>query len=274
MLIRPTAQTVGLTEKHLERLRTLQQERDHLRKLISTGGTVIIGICFAIWIFFPGNTEGVLVRSATVVFVVILGWAFVFGILHGISGLLLRKPDQYSKVEAYDKAVITFESDWRKDYWRSFWDSISLRSYHVEPENDVLTARRLGFVEYWNIPCVPYFCVLNGKRHVIYTVPQDIPFDLKAAQKAVDTLTFHCADVMCLISPNGFIKEAIEYLAKKHPKKFLLQIGQEAVETVSLLKTLKLNASGIPLDVVAKTGDLLKTLKEWQAKREPETGGV
>lgn len=268
MLIRPTAQTVGLTEEHLERLRRLQRERNHLRQLISTGGAVIIGICFAIWVFFPVNTEGVLVRLATVVFVVLFGWVFVFGILYGISGLFLRKPDQYSKVEAYDKAVITFESDWRKDYWKSFWDSISLLSYHVEAENDGLKARRLGFLEHWNIPCVPYFCVLNGKRHVIYTVPQGIPFDLKAAHKAVDTLNFHCADVMCLISPNGFVQKAIEYLAKDHPKQFLLQIGQEAVETVSWLKTLKPNAPAIPLDVVAKTGDLLKTLKEWQVKRE------
>jgi hypothetical protein len=264
MLLRPTTETVGLTEEQLEQLKASNVQRERIRGLISYSGTALIGICFAVWVLFPLNTEGVYVRLATVAFLGLIGCVFIAGTLYAVAGLVLPRPDDYGKVEAFNKAVITFERDWREQYWKAFWHSVSQLAYHVEPETD-LPKQRLGFLEHWRTPHVSCFFVLNGKHQLLYAVPQDKPFDVEAARKAVNTLQFYSADVMCLISPNGFAQDATEYFAKDHPKQFMLQIGQEASKTASWLRTLKPTTPGIPLDIIVKSGELSKLLEDWKA---------
>ena len=265
MLTRPTPQTVGLTEEHLETLRTVKSRRDHLLYLIASRGTVILSICFVVWALLPLNTENTLARLALVAFLSLIGWAFVMGILYAVSGLFLRKPKQYEKVESYDRAVLDFEKDWRKHYLKSFWDSVSFFLYHAEPENDFPKVR-LGFLDHWCVSGVSFFFVLKAKRHIFYTVPENATLDKRTACKAVDALKFYSADVLCLLSPNGFSEEAVAHLAKNYPDQFLVQIGKEAIETMSWLKTIGSSAPAVPLDVYAAASDLSQVLRDWRSR--------
>lgn len=187
-----------------------------------------------VWALFL-NAEGLFVRLATVAFLGLIGWPFTVGTLHAVAGLFLLTPNQY-KVEAFDKAVITFERDWREQYWTSFWDSIALLPYHLEPRNDFPKVR-LGFLDHWRICDGNLFIVMDGKRRVGHIVPEGSgQFELKAAHKASNSRGFYGADLMCIISPSGFAQEAIEYF-KDHPNQFLLQVGEEATQLANLLNT-------------------------------------
>jgi hypothetical protein len=245
MLVRPTPESVGLSAEHLETLKTLKFTREDQRQRIAARGTVLIGIGFAIWLLLSFKIEHSIAAFALVAFAFLLGWVSLMGILYSVSSLCLHKPREDEKVDAYDRAIRNFENDWRECYWKSFWDSVSLLSCHAESENAFPTSR-LGFLEHWYVPEVSIFFVQNGKRHIIYTYPESTPLELNEAYKAVDTLKFYCADVMCLISLDGFSQDALEYLTKTHPNRFLLQRGREAFERVSRLKAIGPNVPAIP----------------------------
>jgi hypothetical protein len=258
MLVRPTTESVGLTAEHLETLKTLKFKREEQRERFATRGTLLIGICFAIWMLLSFRIEHSIAAFALVTLVFLFGWVLLMGTLYAVSSLFVRNPREDEKVEAYDRAIRNFENDWRECYWKSFWDSVSLLSCHAESEN-AFPKSRLGFLQPWEVPEVSFFFVLKGKRHIIYTYPESTPLELNEAYKAVDTLKFYCADVMCLISLDGFSQDALEYLAKNHPNRFLLQRGREAFERVSRLKAIGPTVPAIPLDIVVTANELAGT---------------
>lgn len=264
MLVRPTAQSVGLTEAQFESLGELDYQRDRRRNRVVIGGSLLIALCFLIWMLSPIKTQGLGSQIVTIILLSLFAWVLTAGVLYGVVSLCFRKPRHHEKLEDFHKKVLKFENTWREYYWKSFWDAVSNLSYHVEPGNDY-PKTRLGFRDHWRISDASLFFVMNGKRYILYSTPEEnSQFGLEAASKAVDSRGFYSADIMCLISPNGFSKESIEYLAKDHPNQFLFQIGEEATKLIQWLKTVDSKAPPIPLDVFAAANALLKVLRERQ----------
>lgn len=234
---RPTPETT------LEALRHRNYEREDLRGRIAFWGAPVIILCAALWMLFP-FTNGADMRARLLVigFASLFGWFIVWAILYGLTGLFLRQPKEYAKVEAFDKAVHKFEKDWRECYWKSFWDSVALLPCHIERQNEYPKAR-LGFWDHWRICEGHLFLSKDGKRRVVHLVPEETTlFDRADAGKALNTKSFYCADLMYIVSPKGVTQEAIDYLVKDHPNQFSIQTGQQATD---LINAVRANASAV-----------------------------
>ena len=268
MLVRPTAQSVGLTEAQFENLGDLDYQRDRWRNRVVICGSVLVALCFLVWMLSPLKPQELGSPFGTTVLLSLCVWVLSAGVLYGVVSLLFRKPRHHEKLEAFRNELLKFENTWRTYYWKSFWDAVSNLSYHVEPGNEYPKAR-LGFRDHWRISDASLFFVMNGKRYIFYSTPEEnSQFGLDAAAIAGNSRDFYSAEIMCLISPNGFSKEAVEYLAKDHPNEFLFQMGEEATKLIQWLKTVGPKAPPIPLDVVAAANDLWKILREWQSRSE------
>lgn len=262
LTLRPTPETVGLTETTLEALRHQNYKRKDLRERIAFWGTFVIILCPALWVLFPfTNGADLRARLLVVGFASLFGWFIVWAILYGLTGLFLRQPKGYDKVEVFDQAVHKFEKDWREYYWKSFWDSIASLRCHVERPNEYPKAR-LGFLDLWRICEGHLFLIADGKRRVVHLVPEETTlFSKDDAGRAVNAKSFYCADLMCIVSPDGVTQEAIDYLVKDYPNQFSIQTGQQATD---LINAVKANASSVWRDASRTVQDFSQSaLMTW-----------
>ena len=264
MIGRPTYETVGLTKSAYEAIQEEEYRREKARNIIAVGGTILTGLFIATYTFLQPSSETLSVRMLPVVAFVLIGWAFAMFPLMALAMVLVRKPKEYGKVEAYRQALYKYEYDWADTYFKSFWDALGRLSYHFEPDTE-FPKTRLGFREWWPLPRTRFFTILNGKRHIFVERTESSPLDKKAASKAVDALQFYHADVAGLISPSGFSKEALSYLDENHKGRFLCQFSQDATEMIELIDSLNTLGPPMPLDVWVATENLLNHLQKWRS---------
>lgn len=265
MIIRPSYESVGLTKSTYDEITNKEIRREQARNRIAVGGTILAGLFIAIYAFLQPSSATLSVRMLPVVAFVLIGWVFVMFPLMALAKGLIRNPKEYGKVESYRQAIHKYENDWAEAYFKSFWDALGRLSYHFEPDTG-FPKTRLGFREWWPLPRTRFFTIFNGKRHIFVERTESSPLDRHAASKAVDALNFYHADVAGLISPSGFSKEALSYLAEDYKGRFFCQLGQEATEMIELINRLNTFGPAMPLDIYTETENLLSHLQKWRIK--------